>query len=211
MTDRTLVGPLDLDGLSFDPQGLLPVVAQDASTGRVLMVAWANRKALEETLATGEMHFWSRSRGELWRKGATSGSTQAVRSLHADCDGDTVLALVEPAGPACHTGETTCFGDDTSIHSLDRLWDTLQARAADRPTGSYTARLLADENLRVKKLGEENGELIHALARGDADAVREEAADLVYHLLVALLPAGVSLQQVLDELDARRNRSRRDG
>lgn len=257
MTDRMLRAPADLDGLSYDGQGLVPVVTQAADTGQVLMVAWANREALERTLSTGQLHFWSRSRDELWRKGATSGNTQTVRSLHSDCDGDTVLALVQPAGPACHTGETTCFGDAASpaapvssasaespeatmrsggradapdyraapappaesgapdspsgTRTLDALWDTLVSRATAPPSVSYTARLLADENLRLKKLGEENAELIHALAQGDATRVREEAGDVIYHLLAAILAAGVTLPQVLGELESRRNRPRTDG
>lgn len=212
MTDRELQKPDELDGLSYDAQGLVPVVTQDVETGQVLMVAWANREALERTLATGQMHFWSRSRNELWRKGGTSGNTQTVRALHSDCDGDTVLALVAPDGPACHTGEPTCFGEGAGpVGTLEGLWATLVSRATDPPTGSYTARLLADENLRLKKLGEENAELIHALARGDAARVREEAADVIYHLLAAVLPTGVTLHEILAELESRRNRPRTDG
>src|SRR4051812_22751001 len=111
MTDRALRAAGDLDALRFDERGLLPIVAQDAQGGRVLMVAWADRSALERSLASREMHFWSRSRRAPWKKGETSGNVLRVRSLHADCDGDTVLALVDPAGPACHTGEASCFGE----------------------------------------------------------------------------------------------------
>ena len=177
MTDRSLKTPTDLDDLNFDrDSGLLPVVAQDAATGDVLMLAWANRDALEATLRTGSMTFWSRSRGELWEKGATSGNVQAVVSLHADCDGDTVLARVRPAGPACHTGETTCFGRGAGhaggaggSSTLSDLWDTLVARSRERPEGSYTVRLLDDENLRTKKLGEETAELIRRSGADMAD------------------------------------------
>ena len=161
MTDRTLRSPADLDGLDFAKQnGLVPVVAQDAEDGRVLMVAWATREALALSLSTGQMHFWSRSRGALWRKGETSGNTLDVVSLHTDCDGDTVLARVRPAGPACHTGEATCFGAMESRGEaaspgavLASLAATLESREKERPQGSYTVRLLDDENLRLKKLG----------------------------------------------------------
>ncbi|MSR22081.1 MAG: bifunctional phosphoribosyl-AMP cyclohydrolase/phosphoribosyl-ATP diphosphatase HisIE [Gemmatimonadetes bacterium] len=204
-TDRRIRDGADLDALSFDGKGLVPVVVQDASTGRLLMLAWANRMALETTLATGAMHFWSRSRGALWRKGETSGNTQALVSLHADCDGDTVIALVTPAGPACHTGEETCFGLDAYPASvLDELSGVIRARARERPEGSYTTRLLGDENLRLKKLGEEVAELISALARKDA-GISAEAADLVYHLLVALEGAGVGWGEVERELERRRS------
>jgi phosphoribosyl-ATP pyrophosphohydrolase/phosphoribosyl-AMP cyclohydrolase len=204
MTDRTLRTKADLDTLDFAKHtGLVPVVAQDAADGRVLMVAWATRQALETTLETGEMHFWSRSRGALWKKGETSGNVLAAVSLHADCDGDAVLARVCPAGPACHTGEATCFGEgaEPALAALDA---TLAARQAERPEGSYTVRLLGDENLRLKKLGEETAELVTALAKGDAERIAEEAADLVYHVLAALRGAGVPLAAVLEALERRR-------
>jgi len=206
LTDRRLRASSDLDSLTFDETGLLPVVAQDASTGRVLMVAWANREALDTTLATGYATFWSRSRGELWKKGVESGNTLELVELHADCDGDTVLALVNPAGPACHTGEPTCFGQGawpSAEATLPAVWKTLTSRAEERPEGSYTVRLLEDENLRMKKLGEENAELIHALLRNDGRAP-EEAADVLYHALVALLANGHSLDDLLRELESRR-------
>lgn len=222
MTDRTLHAAADLDTLDFAKHtGLVPVVAQDDRDGRVLMVAWATRQALELSLSTGEMHFWSRSRGALWKKGETSGNVLALVSLHADCDGDTVLARVRPTGPACHTGEGTCFGEgaepaadagggaapgspsgpDAALAALDA---TLAARQAERPEGSYTVRLLDDENLRLKKLGEETAELVTALAKGDTERIPEEAADLVYHILAALRGAGVPLEQVLAALEKRR-------
>jgi phosphoribosyl-ATP pyrophosphohydrolase/phosphoribosyl-AMP cyclohydrolase len=217
MTDRTLRSAADLESLRFDPEsGLLPVIAQDGDTGDVLMLAWANRESLTETLQSGEMTYWSRSREELWRKGATSGNVQRLVTLHADCDGDAVLARVRPAGPACHTQEATCFGEGASSRPiLDALWETLIGRARERPEGSYTARLLDDENLRTKKLGEETAELIVALMRigggdgaeaGDLERGRaaEEAADLIYHVLVALLAAGVTLEDVMAELERRR-------
>jgi phosphoribosyl-ATP pyrophosphohydrolase/phosphoribosyl-AMP cyclohydrolase len=206
MTDRTLRTRDDLDELSFDRDGLLPVVVQDAITGRLLMLAWANRAAMERTLEVGETHFWSRSRQELWHKGATSGNTQRIVSLHADCDGDTVLARVVPDGPACHTGETTCFGavPDLRTRPLEELWRVLDSRAQERPAGSYTTRLLDDENLRIKKLGEETAELITALSRGESESIVQEGADLLYHLLVALLGAGLTLEDLTSELDRRR-------
>jgi len=222
MSDRTLRSSSDLDSLSFWENGLLPIVAQEADTGAVLMVAFANREALEHTLSTGQMHYWSRSRQELWHKGATSGNVQDLVSLHADCDRDTILARVRQVGPACHTGESTCFGDLESPsaeaprpHPVDDselafesilpgLWAVLKERNERRPETSYTVRLLQDENLRLKKLGEETAELILALAREEREKIPEEAADLVYHLLVALLASGVTLGDLLKALDSRR-------
>jgi phosphoribosyl-ATP pyrophosphohydrolase/phosphoribosyl-AMP cyclohydrolase len=207
VTDRTLRGPADLASLRFDERGLVPVVAQDADSGRVLMVAWANHDALEQSFRTGEMHFWSRSRGQLWKKGETSGNVLELRSLHADCDGDTVLARVRPTGPACHTGEPTCFGElggTLGADVISDLWAVIDERARTLPEKSYTTKLLGDENLRLKKLGEETTELVAALARGQTDRVPEEAADLLYHLLVAVRGAGAELAAVLAALDARR-------
>lgn len=210
LTDRRVTAD-DLDDLRFDANGLLPVVAQDADTGAVLMVAWTNRDAVKATLDRGEVHFWSRSRAELWRKGETSGNVLTLVSLHVDCDGDTLLARVRPAGPACHTGETTCFGAGAAPGAsrsgpptpagaradvLDRLDAVLRQRAEERPEGSYTVRLLDDDNLRLKKLGEETAELITALARGEDDDMVEEAADLVYHVLVALRAEGTGLDEL---------------
>ncbi len=215
MTDRSLRSPDDLATLSFDDRGLLPVIAQDAADGRVLMMAWASREALERTLEAREVTFWSRSRQALWRKGETSGNVLRLVSLHADCDGDVVLARVAPTGPACHTGEPTCFGagsepDRSPVGAgpgettLPKLWATLRERAAARPEGSYTTRLLDDPNLRIKKLGEETAELIQALVQDDGPRAAEEAADLLYHTLVALLAAGHSLEDVLAVLESRR-------
>ena len=195
----------DLDALDFAKlDGLVPVVAQDAATGAVLMVAFADREALERTLESGEMHYRSRSRDELWHKGTTSGNVQQVVSLTADCDADAVLARVEPAGPACHTGEPTCFGAPAGAAILSELGEVVDARARERPEGSYTVRLLDDENLRLKKLGEEVAELVAALARGRDDEVAEEAADLLYHVVVALRGNGVGLDDVLGRLRERR-------
>ncbi len=192
--------------LDFAKQGgVVTVVTQDARSGAVLMVASADREAVERTVATGEMHYTSRTRG-LWRKGATSGNVQRVVGLAADCDGDALLARVVPAGPACHTGAVSCFGDEAlGADALGELARVVARRAAgDAPAGSYTARLLADGNLRLKKLGEETAELVAALAVGDGARAAAEAADLVYHLVVALRGAGVTLDDVRAELAARR-------
>ncbi|RKH00103.1 bifunctional phosphoribosyl-AMP cyclohydrolase/phosphoribosyl-ATP diphosphatase HisIE [Corallococcus praedator] len=197
---------LDVAALNFDKgQGLVTVVTQDARTGDVLMVAHADREALELTLATGEMHYRSRTRG-LWHKGATSGNTQKVVSLRADCDGDAVLARVEKAGPACHTGDETCFGEGR-WDALAHLDATLAQRVATPSTEgekpSYTRRLLEDRNLRLKKLGEEAAELVTACADADPHRAAEEAADVLYHVLVAIRPLGLTLEDVKAVLAAR--------
>lgn len=202
---------LDLDTLNFDKgAGTVTVVAQDAATGAVLMVAAADRDALERTLATGEMHYRSRTRG-LWRKGATSGHVQRVVSLSADCDGDAVLARVTPAGPSCHTGAVSCFGPAAlAPDALAALDATIAARTAVPADAgspkSYTRTLLGDRNLRLKKLGEEAAELVTACADGDIERAREETADLLYHALVALRAVGGSLADVRDVLSARAGR-----
>lgn len=201
-----------LPGVDFTKRdGFVTVVTQDARTGAVLMVAQADREALERTIATGQMHYHSRTRG-LWHKGATSGNVQRLVSLTADCDGDTVLARVIPAGPACHTGARTCFdtgdSEDATRDVLERLDSVIAERAttADQTATSYTRRLLADRNLRLKKLGEECAELITACADGNRESAIAEGADLLYHTLVALRGVGVSLRDVADEL-ARREKS----
>jgi phosphoribosyl-ATP pyrophosphohydrolase/phosphoribosyl-AMP cyclohydrolase len=199
---------LDLDALDFAKGGgLVTVVAQDARSGVVLMVAHADREALEHTLETGMMHYRSRSRG-LWRKGATSGNTQRVLSLSVDCDGDAVLARVAPAGPACHTGEVSCFGAAALANDALAVLDATVAQRAAKTVGegsslSYTQRLLADRNLRLKKLGEEATELAVACADDDRARAVEEAADVVYHTLVALRALGMSLHDVRVALDRR--------
>lgn len=183
--------------------GLVTVVAQDARSRRVLMVANADREALELTVRTGTMHYHSRRRG-LWHKGETSGNVQRVRALLADCDADTVLALVEPAGPACHTGATSCFAGGAAF-SLDVLDATIAERAGSETNAgaSYTRRLLQDRNLRLKKIGEESVELVVACTDGDRARVKSEAADLLYHMLVAVRAAGVSLSDIEQELALR--------
>jgi phosphoribosyl-ATP pyrophosphohydrolase/phosphoribosyl-AMP cyclohydrolase len=205
MTTRTL---LDLDALDFTKgQGLVTVVTQDAGTGVVLMVAHADREALEETLRTGEMHYRSRSRG-LWHKGGTSGNVQQVVSLTADCDRDAVLARVVPAGPACHDGTTSCFRETALASDALSTLDVIIAQraaapAADGEQPSYTQKLLADRNLRLKKLGEEAVELATACVDLDRARAVEETADLVYHALVALRAVGGTLDEVRAVLAAR--------
>lgn len=195
----------DLDRLDFSKgNGLVTVVTQDVVSGRILMVAHADREALERTMATGEMHYRSRTRG-LWHKGATSGNTQRLVRLTTDCDADTVLAQVLPAGPACHTGAVSCFGDAAdSADVLSRLDGIIASRAAAAEPGSgYTTKLLADRNLRLKKLGEEAAELAVACADGDRERAVDEAADLLYHTLVALRALGASLDDIRRALAAR--------
>lgn len=196
---------LDISSLDFSKRdGLVTVVAQDAVTGAVLMVAHADRGALEKTVESGEMHYTSRTRG-LWHKGATSGNTQRVVSLTADCDSDTVLARVIPAGPACHTGARSCF-DNAGSDALTALNAIIEKRAMATENGtSYTRMLLDDRNLRLKKLGEEASELVVACADNNAPRATEEAADLVYHVLVALRAVGVSLEDVQGALAARQH------
>ena len=201
---------IDLSSLDFAKGGgLVTVVTQDARTGAVLMIAHADREALERTVATGEMHYRSRARG-LWHKGGTSGNVQHVVDLAVDCDRDAVLARVRPAGPACHTGAMTCFGVGAG-DALSALDATIAARAHDAPGAGagYTQRLLADRNLRLKKLGEEASELVTACADGDIARATEETADLFYHALVALRAVGGSLHDVRTVLEARANTSGR--
>jgi phosphoribosyl-ATP pyrophosphohydrolase/phosphoribosyl-AMP cyclohydrolase len=195
--------------LLYDERGLVPCVVQDWASGEVLTLAYMNELALERTRATGELHLWSRSREELWHKGATSGNTQTVRALRVDCDGDALLALVEPAGPACHTGERTCFyrGElqpGAPHETLPALERTLRERAMQRPAGSYTVELLDDPRRIGEKVMEEAEEVARA-AREETDLrVEEEAADLVYHLLVLLHSRGRSLPDAERVLDERR-------
>lgn len=199
---------LDLDTLDFTKgNGLVTVVTQDALSGAVLMVAHADREALEHSLRTGEMHYRSRSRG-LWHKGGTSGNVQRVVSLTADCDADAILALVVPAGPACHNGTTSCFREDALRSDVFSLLDATiasrQAQAAhDGEKVSYTQKLLGDRNLRLKKLGEEAVELATACVDGDRERAAEETADVVYHALVALRAVGGTLDDVRAVLASR--------
>jgi phosphoribosyl-ATP pyrophosphohydrolase/phosphoribosyl-AMP cyclohydrolase len=195
------------EGLIYGADGLIPAVVQDRSSGDVLMVAFANAEALALTASTGQAHFWSRSRQALWRKGETSGNTLAVTAMRRDCDGDTVLMTVDPAGPACHTGSRTCFGEETSTlgGGLADLERVIAARGSADPSQSYTARLLGrglDHTL--KKVGEEATEVVLA-AKGESDErVAEECADLVYHLMVVLAHRRLPLARVLQVLADRR-------
>ena len=195
--------------IAYDERGLVPVVVQDWRTGEVLTLAYANAEAVARTRDTGELHLWSRSRDELWRKGATSGNVQRVRALRLDCDGDALLALVEPAGPACHTGERTCFHngelDPPAPHeALPALERTLADRAAQRPDGSYTVELLDDPPRIGAKVREEAEEVARAACEEADDRVDEEAADVLYHLGVLLHSRGRSLRDAQEVLVGRR-------
>lgn len=193
--------------LRFDAAGLIPVVVQDRESGDLLMVAYANAEALRLTAASGLAHFWSRSRQSLWRKGESSGNVLHVRELRADCDRDALLMVVDPTGPACHTGSRTCFGDAAQSDAgvLAELSRVIAARRGTPPEGSYTARLLAkglDHTL--KKIGEEAAEVVIAAKSESAARLAEEAADLLFHLLVALEQRGVGASSVLEVLRRRR-------
>jgi phosphoribosyl-ATP pyrophosphohydrolase/phosphoribosyl-AMP cyclohydrolase len=195
--------------IAYDERGLVPVVVQDWRTGEVLTLAYANAQALERTRATGELHLWSRSRDELWHKGATSGNVQRVRALRLDCDGDALLALVEPAGPACHTGERTCFHhgelEPAAPHeALPALERTLDERVRERPAGSYTVELLDDPPRIGAKVEEEAEEVARAAREEGDDRVDEEAADVLYHLTVLLHSRGRTLADAEDVLSGRR-------
>jgi phosphoribosyl-ATP pyrophosphohydrolase/phosphoribosyl-AMP cyclohydrolase len=206
MSDPVRAIVFDIDQLDFTKSGgLVTVVTQDVASGAVLMVAHADREALEHTLRTGEMHYRSRSRG-LWHKGGTSGNVQRVVSLTADCDADAVLARVVAAGPACHNGTTSCFREDAVQADVFATLDatiTARMQQANDTTTSYTQRLLGDRNLRLKKLGEEAVELATACVDGDIDRATEETADLLYHALVALRAVGGSLDGVRAVLSSR--------
>lgn len=212
------------DAIRFDEQGLVPCVSQDAASGEVLMLAYMNAEAVRRTLETREMHFWSRSRGRLWRKGETSGNVLRLQQLRYDCDGDALVALVEPAGPACHTGERSCFYRDVEgsaeaeadaprvegepaplpAEALPALERTLRARRLERPEGSYTVALLDKPGRIGDKLREEADELARAIAEESDDRVAEEAADVLYHLEVGLISRELSLTEALEVLNARR-------
>ena len=197
------------EGLVFDGAGLLPVIAQDRASGDVLMLGWANAEALRRTAETGLAHFWSRSRSALWKKGETSGHELRVVEVRTDCDRDAVLYVVEPAGPACHTGTRTCFGEEspTAAGMLEELARVVAERARAGGEGSYTARLLAQGQDQVlKKIGEEATEVVLAAKGQTDDRLAEETADLLYHVLVALHQRGLPLRRVMDVL-----RRRRDG
>jgi phosphoribosyl-ATP pyrophosphohydrolase/phosphoribosyl-AMP cyclohydrolase len=206
--------------IEFDQRGLAPCVVQDWATGEVLMLAYVSSESLEMTLETGDLHFHSRSRDELWKKGESSGSFMHLRQLRYDCDGDSLVAMVDPAGPACHTGQRSCFyrevlGSASSrkdappapgepfpvtYEALPALERTLRSRAVERPDGSYTVKLLDDRGLIGEKVEEEAEEVIRAAREESNERVAEEAADLLYHLSVLLVSRGVSQAAVMEVL-----------
>ena len=209
--------------IEFDQQGLVPCVVQDFTSGEVLMLAYMSSKSLEMTLENGQLHFHSRSRGELWKKGETSGAFMYLRQLRYDCDGDALVAMVNAAGPACHTGERSCFyrevlgsasprkdapaaeGEPAPViyEALPALERTIRSRALERPEGSYTVRLLDDRPLIGEKVAEEAEEVTRAAREESDERVAEEAADLLYHLSVLLASRGVSQAKVMEVLNAR--------
>jgi len=217
---RTTMEPM-FGQLNFDERGLVPCVAQDADSGEVLTLAYVNEEALRLTVESGEMHFFSRSRERIWRKGEESGYVQRVRQLRYDCDGDALVALVEPTGPACHTGERSCFyreldGSDSvdgdgdaeptppaheALAALERI---LRSRAAERPDGSYTVQLLDDPGLIGEKVEEEAEEVVRAAREESDERVAEEAADVLYHLSVLLASRQVPQSAVMEVLNGRR-------
>ena len=212
---------MTIDNVKFDERGLVPAVVQDVHTRGVLMLAYMNAESLKRTLETGETWFWSRSRAQLWHKGETSGNTQRVVNVLLDCDGDALVVQTEPAGPACHTGQTSCFhnviqaagasqqnvGDLGEVLSV--LYALVETRKRERPQGSYTTYLF-DQGLDkiLKKIGEETSETIIAAKNEDRDALTKESCDLLYHLIVLLVERGVTLSDVRDELVRRRTEQR---
>ena len=194
--------------LKFDAAGLIPAIVQDADTREVLTLAYMNHESLQRTIETRQTWFWSRSRNELWHKGETSGNTQQVVDLIADCDSDAIVVLVKPAGPACHTGARSCFDlpqEEDLGRLLARLYALIETRERDRPAGSYTTYLFNEGIDKIlKKIGEESAETIIAAKNEDRASFVNEVADLIYHLLVLLVARGVSLDQIRDELGRRR-------
>jgi phosphoribosyl-ATP pyrophosphohydrolase/phosphoribosyl-AMP cyclohydrolase len=212
------------EGIAFDERGLVPCVTQDRASGEILTLGYMNEEALRRTIDTGEVHFFSRSRDEIWHKGETSGNVQRLRQLRYDCDGDAIVALVDPAGPACHTGERSCFYRElggaaapakdapraegepapAAHEALATLERTLRERQSRRPEGSYTVELLSDLNLLGAKLDEEAEEVVRAARDETGQRVAEEAADLLYHLSVLLLSRGLAQADVMEVLNGRR-------
>ncbi|MDX6624201.1 MAG: phosphoribosyl-AMP cyclohydrolase / phosphoribosyl-ATP pyrophosphohydrolase [Solirubrobacterales bacterium] len=210
--------------IEFDQRGLAPCVVQDFATGEVLMLAYVSSESLEMTLESGELHFHSRSRDQIWKKGETSGNFMRLRQLRYDCDGDALVALVDPAGPACHTGQRSCFYREVlgsastrkdappapgepfpvTFEALSDLERTLRSRALERPEGSYTVKLLDDRELIGEKVEEEAEEVIRAAREETDERVAEEAADLLYHLSVLLVSRGVPQSAVMEVLNGRR-------
>ncbi|MEA2174443.1 MAG: phosphoribosyl-AMP cyclohydrolase / phosphoribosyl-ATP pyrophosphohydrolase [Blastocatellia bacterium] len=214
----------EIEDVKYDERGLVPVVVQNALTGETLTLAYMNAESLARTLAEGETWFWSRSRGELWHKGATSGNTQRVLEVRLDCDGDALVVLVEPAGPACHTGARSCFHRELQVRAsqvsgpidevegerdnlgatLERLYALIQNRREERPEGSYTTYLFNEGLDKIlKKVGEESAETIIAAKNEDARPLINEASDLIYHLVVLMVERGITLEDVRAELASR--------
>jgi len=209
--------------IEFDQRGLAPCIVQDFASGEVLMFAYVSPESLEMTLETGDLHLYSRSRDELWKKGETSGAFMHLRQLRYDCDGDALVALVDPVGPACHTGQRSCFyrevlgsasirkdappapGEPFPVthEALAALERTLRSRAVERPEGSYTAQLLEDPGLIGEKIEEEAEEVVRAGREETDQRVAEEAADVLYHLMVLLVSRGIALADVLEVLNDR--------
>jgi phosphoribosyl-ATP pyrophosphohydrolase/phosphoribosyl-AMP cyclohydrolase len=198
--------------VQFDERGLVPCVAQDFASGEVLTLAYGNEESLQLTIETGEVHFFSRSRNRIWRKGEESGHVLKLKQLRIDCDGDAILALVEPTGPACHTGARSCFyreiegesPEPVAYEALAALQRTLRSRAAERPEGSYTVELLDDPKLIGEKVEEEAEEVVRAAREESDERVAEEAADLLYHLSVLLASRELPLSAAMEVLNGRR-------
>jgi len=201
---------INLDEIKFDERGLIPAIVQDAKTRQVLTLAYMSRESLARTIETGETWFWSRSRNELWHKGETSGNTQRVMSLALDCDRDAIVVLVDPAGPACHTGSVSCF-DTAAVEAsnnlgplLEQLYELIESRQHERPAGSYTTYLFdAGLDKILKKLGEESAETIIAAKNEEREPLVSEVSDLIYHLMVLMVERGVTLEMVASELSKR--------
>jgi phosphoribosyl-ATP pyrophosphohydrolase/phosphoribosyl-AMP cyclohydrolase len=194
-----------LEEVRFDDRGLVPAIVQDSATREVLMMAYMNEESLNLTLDKGETYFYSRSRGNLWHKGETSGNVQSVRKVRLDCDCDTVLIEVSPAGPACHTGTYSCFGVEPQFEGfLAKLFELIENRKEYRPQGSYTTHLF-DSGLDkiLKKIGEESTETVIASKNPDTRELVAETSDLIYHLMVLLVERGVSLDEITRELNDR--------
>jgi phosphoribosyl-AMP cyclohydrolase / phosphoribosyl-ATP pyrophosphohydrolase len=209
-----------LGRLKFDAQGLIPAIVQDATTGRVLTLAYMNRDAVQLSLAEGQTWFWSRSRQKMWHKGETSGNTQQILRAEADCDGDALLVTVQPQGPACHTGKDSCFFNDVFgaefqpcfgpltegrfLTTIERLVEVIKARKVELPEGSYTTYLFSKGLDKIlKKIGEESAETIIAAKNQSKSELTLESADLLYHLLVLFVNQGLEVENVLAELEKR--------